>query len=86
MTARIGPGMVVRWRKDSGRRIANGYTTASRHRVLAIRVVQLGETNEPTVNRGDLIVIMTHVDSVTWADKDQRRVYRVHERDVERVP
>lgn len=49
---RIGPGTTVRWRVDSERRIANGYSTTTRYRVLGIRVVQQDE-ERPCLLRGD---------------------------------
>lgn len=79
---RPGPGMIVRWREDSQRRIANGYSTAARYRVLGIRVVRRAETNPPLAV-GDRVVIMT--DEIGGRRADGRRVWRVHERDVERV-
>jgi hypothetical protein len=72
--------MIVRWREDSQRRIANGYSTATRHRVLGIRVANRVETTPPLAI-GDRIIIMT---DRAW-DRDIRRVWRVHERDLERV-
>ncbi len=81
MTSRISPGMVVRWRADSERRIANGYSTATRYRVLGIRVVRQDE-ERPRLLRGERIVIMQLLSHV---GRLQSGRVRVHERDVERA-
>lgn len=83
MADRIGPGMIVRWKKDSARRISNGYSATRKHRVLGVRVIQVAESH-PRLDVGDRIVIMT--DKLAGRREDDRRVWRVHELDVERCP
>ncbi len=81
MTPRIGPGMVVRWRADSPRRIDGDYSTDARYRVLGIRVVQQAE-ERTRLAVGDRVVIMQPLDA---GGNHVGYVYRVHERDVERA-